>query len=36
MNDYYYTEMIIWNHTIIGIRQEYLKPYNRVKIICIT
>ena len=34
-NDYYYIETITWNHIIICIRQEYLKPSNCVKNICI-
>ena len=24
----YYIEIITWNHVIISIRKEYLKPYN--------
>ena len=27
-NDYYYIEIITWNHMIISIRQEYKKLYN--------
>ena len=27
-NDYYLTEIITWNHIIIGIKLEHLKPYN--------
>ena len=34
-NDYYQTEIAAWNYRIIIIRQEYLKPYNCVQIICI-
>ena len=34
-NDYYQIEIITWSHIIISIRQEYLKPYNCVQIICI-
>ena len=31
-NDYYWIEIITWNHIIINIRLEYLKPYNYVEI----
>ena len=32
---YYLIEIISWNHIIISIKGEYLKPYNCVQIICI-
>ena len=31
----YLKEIITWNHIIISIREEYLKPYNYVQIISI-
>ena len=28
-------EIITWNHSVISIRHEYLKPYDYMQIICI-
>ena len=32
-NDYYLIEIITWNNIIISIREEYIKPCNRVLVI---
>ena len=34
-NNFYWIEIIAWNHILISIRQKYLKPYNGVQIISI-